>query len=174
MQFSNALFSILVIVPFAVTVVSAVHPLNILEGITLMDVGSSMLSRDVQPEKWLTPLLLLNVTPSGRLISVSAAASENVALPDMYLRVLGSTMVVSAEQLSTILPEDISSTPSSKVIFVSCFIYCIKPAKFLTEPGIVSSVIFEKYLKLPPIVVSVSGSVRLVTLLLVLPLKETL
>lgn len=144
-----------VMVPLAVTRSKAEQPANILLGIVVMEAGSSIDSREVHSLKVEPSVIAM---PSGSVISVSADAPEKVPVPESFCRLLGRWMVVKFLQPDTTDPEAISSTPSSKVRVLNCFMYCRVALKTLTLPGMVISVTFLKPDNEPPMSVRVSGS----------------
>ena len=108
----NAEEPIEVMVPLAITLCKLVQPLKVLEGISVIEAGSTTLVRAVQSENKLPPVI---TSPSGREMLVKEMAPLKTAGAVMRLRVEGKFTTARESQLRTMeLPES-SSTPSSKV-----------------------------------------------------------
>ena len=126
-------------------------------GIFVNEAGSETLVNDVQSLSKL-PTVSSMMTPSGNSILLRDSAPEKAPVPEISLRVDGRLISERLLHLFTIEFALISSTPSSKMSFSSALAFCSVQLKFLTEPGIRSSLTLTNLEKFHPLSFSsVSG-----------------
>ena len=156
-QFSKALSPIESMGPAAETDLREVQPPNMFEDIFVTEAGSETLVNDVQSLSKL-PTVSSMMTPSGNSILLRDSAPEKAPVPEISLRVDGRLISERLLHLFTIEFALISSTPSSKMSFSSALAFCSVQLKFLTEPGIRSSLTLTNLEKFHPLSFSsVSG-----------------